>query len=292
MVSPVVSGPSIEPLPGETVDIAITPLAVTDLTATAAAPASVAAALVAVEPSPETALLGAPMAPLLPFAAAGSLPVTAPATTTAVFARRAAAASAPGESIEPAFGSASVHTTSPSLAIGITEANMESLAAAGFVSPGRPPAVAADAGRAETVVGEPPQFDETPPSDETSRSGEPPTSGDTTRADEMSSSGGTSRSDETPTSGVTATQPGSDAAGSAAIAAYWRWMHARLDAHLEATQADDLGAPASHPYRPLTLSWGSALDALEPLHSVGIRERAAFDARAFDGLRDGFTHLG
>jgi hypothetical protein len=135
------------------------------------------------------------------------------------------------------------------LANGLTEATIESLAAAGFVSPGRPSGPAAEFG-VETIEAE------------------------------------ASTPEETPTEAVP------DDAGPAAIAAYWRWMHARLDAHLEETQVDDLGAPVINPYRPFALSSDSAFDALEPSRSVGIRDRSAFDARAFDGLRDGFVHLG
>jgi hypothetical protein len=36
----------------------------------------------------------------------------------------------------------------------------------------------------------------------------------------------------------------------------------------------------------------SGLEALAPSRSIGIRERSVFDARAFDGLREGFVHLG
>ncbi|MGH8637473.1 MAG: hypothetical protein ACREUZ_10110, partial [Burkholderiales bacterium] len=186
----------------------------------------------------------------LMFSAVESMPVLEPASTTAVSARPKSAATAPGEFSEPALGSPSAaETTSSPSALGITEATIESLAAAGFVSPGRPSAVPA-ATSAETIEAE------TPPSEEMPAESLP------------------------------------EADGSAAMAAYWRWMHARLDAHLEETQVDDLGAPAMHSYRPVAFSWGGALDALEPSRSVGIRERAAFDARAFDGLRDGFVNLG
>jgi hypothetical protein len=133
--------------------------------------------------------------------------------------------------------------------MGITAATFESLAAAGFVSPGR-------------SLGEPIETSaEVVDPDAAPAEGAPP---DSTRENE----------------------------GAASVAAYWRWMHARLDEHLEGTHPDDLGAPTMHSYRPLALFWSGALDALEPSRSVGIRDRSAFDARAFDGLRDGFTHLG
>jgi hypothetical protein len=186
---------------------------------------------------------------MLAFPAADPGAALEPASTTAVSERSRSAATESGLDSEPAFGSPLAGgSTSPASTLGITQATIESLAAAGFVSPGRPSAAAES--DAETIEVE------TPPSEEAPADSVP--DGDT----------------------------------SAAMAAYWRWMHARLEQHLEETQVDDLGAPAMPPYRPIAFSWSSALDALEPARSVGIREQAAFDAHAFNGLRDGFVNLG
>ncbi len=95
--------------------------------------------------------------------------------------------------------------------------------------------------------------------------------------------------EEAPGTEVMAEAPAPD---SDSMAKYWRWMHARLDEHLETSEADDLGAPPMHEYRPLVQAFGEGAAALAPSRAVGIRDRGAFDARLFDGLRDGFVRLG
>jgi hypothetical protein len=179
----------------------------------------------------EAGAFGIESAPLLP---------AAPATKD----------TAPPERSAPAFpvGSATEIASSPGV-VAVTAAAFESLAAAGFVSPGRPVSAPADSG-AETVGSE------TVPSEE------PP-------AESVGTSG-----------------------DSAAIARYWRWMHARLDAHLEETEVEDLGAPPMDAFAPVAISWRGALEGVEPSRSVGLHDRAAFDGRAFQGLRDGFVQLG
>jgi hypothetical protein len=95
-----------------------------------------------------------------------------------------------------------------------------------------------------------------------------------------------------PVDEATSAETMADAGPSDAIAAYWRWMHARVEAHLEETEVEDLGAPPLYDYRPLAHSFSEGLPALAPVRSVGIRDRTALDARTFDGLRDGFARLG
>jgi hypothetical protein len=240
---PAIKVPPTEPTAGDPV----TPPLGAESPEAPAEPQSPAGAALAAEP-PALDSTAAPPASSPSAVATELIPVIEPTIATAVSAGSDFEAVASGESSEPMLGS-ETETKSSLSASGVTEATFQSLAAAGFVSPGRP-SVAATETDAETIDAE------TPPAE------------------------------ETPAESI------ADDAGSAAIAAYWRWMHARLDAHLQETQIDDLGAPSMHLFRPFPLSWDSALDALEPARSVGVRDRAAFDARAFDGLRDGFVHLG
>jgi hypothetical protein len=95
-----------------------------------------------------------------------------------------------------------------------------------------------------------------------------------------------------PEASDSAPEPPPEAPGES-YAAYWRWMHAQLDAHLEQGDADDLGSPPP-PLPRLAFSAASRdpLQALAPSTAVGIRDREAFSARAFQGLSDGITRLG
>jgi hypothetical protein len=45
-----------------------------------------------------------------------------------------------------------------------------------------------------------------------------------------------------------------------------------------------------HEYHPVAQAFGDA--SMAPSRSVGIRDQGAFDARIFDGLRDGLSRLG
>jgi hypothetical protein len=128
-------------------------------------------------------------------------------------------------------------------------ATIETLAASGFVSPGRPAAVSAEA-ITESIDPEAP-------------------------------------AESSPGADPVADSPAPDA-----MASYWRWMHARLDAHFAASDVDDLGAPPVHEYVAAASAYGDALQALAPSRTVGIRDRGAFDTRVFDGLGEGFARLG
>jgi hypothetical protein len=143
-------------------------------------------------------------------------------------------------------------------------ASFETLAASGFVSPGRPLASAGD----ETVESV----------------SEPTDSGPV--EERMEATGVDERADA---AGV---EEGTDAAAEPAMAVYWRWMHARLDEHLAHTESEDLGAPSIDPYRLPALGLDDAAEGLAPLRALGVRDRAAFDARPFEGLKDGFARLG
>jgi len=88
-------------------------------------------------------------------------------------------------------------------------------------------------------------------------------------------------------------EPSGDAAVpalGASYAGYWRWMHARLDAHLAEEDPDDLGAP-SYAARLVVAAADDALAALAPSTAVGVRDRAALELRRFTGLTDGISRL-
>jgi hypothetical protein len=137
-------------------------------------------------------------------------------------------------------------------------AAFDTLAAAGFVSPGRP---------------SPPGVEETVESVSEPLDAAPPAEGiEVAALDERD-------------------EP-ADAAGAPAIAAYWRWMHARLDEHFARTESEDFGAPSIDPYRLPALGLGDAAEGLAPMRALGVRDRTAFESRPFEGLRDGFARLG
>jgi hypothetical protein len=185
-----------------------------------------------------------------PAGAPSAVPFILPAAASAASSTPMAEAS-PGEPGAPAPSVPSTAESSgASSAVAGTPATLETLAAAGFVSPGRPAAGSTELAT-ETIAPETVSPEETTPA-ETAFGGEPPS----------------------------------------AMAAYWRWMHARLEAHLDETEVEDLGAPPLYDYRPLAQSFSEGLPALVPARTVGIRDRAAFEARTFDGLRDGFARLG
>jgi Ca2+-binding RTX toxin-like protein len=75
-------------------------------------------------------------------------------------------------------------------------------------------------------------------------------------------------------------------------AAYWRWMHAQLDAHLARTDIDDLAAPDYGARMPITPLSDDPLRALLATREIGLTDRGAFDMRRFEGLKDGITPLG
>jgi hypothetical protein len=178
----------------------------------------------------------------LPAGPLAALPSAAAASASAASVSGARSEPAPGPSAPPAGEGAA-----PGVHAG-PAATIETLAASGFVSPGRPAAVPVEASP-ESTDGEAPA--------------------------------------ESSASDALADSPAPDA-----MAAYWRWMHARLDAHFAASELDDLGAPPMHDYLPFARAYPDALQALAPSRAVGIRVRGAFDARGFDGLRDGLSRLG
>jgi hypothetical protein len=143
---------------------------------------------------------------------------------------------------------------SPTTAHGVVSvpSPMESLAAGGFVSPGRTASIADDG--TESLSAETPVD---PPADVA----EPP-------------------AESAPLH------------GQEAMARYWRWMHARMDALMAAEDVDD--AESAGLFLPMPLSSVSASEGvrLDPVRAVGVRGVGGFDLRAFEGLRDGILRLG
>lgn len=126
---------------------------------------------------------------------------------------------------------------------------MESLAAGGFVSPGRTTTMAVD------------------------ESAEPLPLSDVERNAEQEASPAASTEDD-------------------AMARYWQWMHARLDEHLAGAQTDDVEAAGLLRRLPLDAYAGDDGVQLAPTRAIGITGSSGFEARRFEGLREGFTRLG
>jgi hypothetical protein len=178
------------------------------------------------------------------------LPNAAPLPAPALSGTSASVETPPGSSLSGSAGEAS----GAPLTLNAAPSTFESLAAEGFVSPGRALGQAGDSSH-DALPSEMVAPDALPFEDAASEA---------VAQDESS----------------------------AAIAAYWKWMHERLTAHLEETEIDDLGAPPLYEYRSLGLFHTEGTEALAPSRAVGIRDRAAFEARTFEGLRDGFAMLG
>jgi len=196
--------------------------------------------------------------------AAPDLP-TAPAAADSVrsaTSRGRAASAATSDPAAPGSGEAAVV---PAGGVIVSAGTMESLAVGGFVSPGRTSSASAPTESApELVTPEPPSpRTDTPPA-------ETPI-GDAAPADALR---GAALPPATGTS----------------FAAHWRWMHARLDAHLDHDDPDDLGSPIPA-LRPLLAGARDGLAALAPSTAVGLRDRGGLDLEVFSGLREGITRL-
>ncbi len=128
---------------------------------------------------------------------------------------------------------------------------MESLAAAGYVSPGRVTSAVAEASEAQHVEAQadPPVEVEQPPAPAPLQEDE-------------------------------------------AMARYWRWMHARLDALVEADDVDDAESAGILMRMPMASLGREEGVRLDPVRAIGVRGSAGFDPRPFEGLREGILRLG
>lgn len=152
----------------------------------------------------------------------------------------------------PASGPADVardSASSPANVLASAPSAMESLAAGGYVSPGRAPAVGNEASASPAVEVEAP-------------------------------------------SPLEAEAPPAPVRENEAMARYWRWMHARIDALIETDDIDDAESAGMLMHRPLSsLGTGDGLHP-DPVRSIGLRGATGYDPRPFEGLRDGVVRLG
>jgi Ca2+-binding RTX toxin-like protein len=147
--------------------------------------------------------------------------------------------------------------------VSVTPSTAEALSAAGFVSPGRAAALPVDAASerlaTETIA---------------------PDSASTDAAPE--------------TLGVESDVPHVDARPEGlpySYAARWRRMHAELDRYLDSVEPEDLGVPSVRSRADIGIASHGAIHALPDAGVIGLRERAAFAERRFEGLSEGIARL-
>ncbi len=145
------------------------------------------------------------------------------------------------------------------LPLGAAVGTLETLAAGGFVSPGRATGVAEDA------------------------------PGDTASSIEAEAAAAIDAPAESAEDAHL--EPPAVRAGDLAMAQYWRRMHARLDAYLERADPDEAESAPGYPRPRLQASSDDPI-RMAPSRALGLYERAAFDARPFQGLSEGIARLG
>jgi len=197
-------------------------------------PGSVADATVSVIVPADDPALAASIVAVAPPSAAGSIGVSDGLPSTL---------SPPAGSSEPSVVPTNLLASVPSA--------MESLAAAGYVSPGRATSEVAETSEAQHV-----EVQVDPPVEV-----EPPPAPAPRQEDE-------------------------------AMARYWRWMHARLDALVEADDVDDAESAGILMRMPMASVGREEGVRLDPVRAIGVRGSAGFDPRTFEGLREGILRLG